>query len=107
MKKNTNPPANSPAGLLERAYRTPGSHPMYQEKADTDELALLAISDLRQRLNDQEAQVVFELRNSGTSWQRIADLTNMASRQAAQYRFARSGGLVDKLNEAIGKEVSE
>jgi len=61
---------------------------------------LEAIRALQARLTEAEHQVVFEERLHGVSWKSIARLTGMASKQAAQYRYQHSAGLVDRLAEA-------
>lgn len=86
-------PAGTPRRYLEDALR---SDPIE---------ALDAIAALRARLDEAEQQAVFNLRHSGASWQEIADATGMKSRQAAQFRYEQSAGLVDKLDAARGRTV--
>lgn len=65
--------------------------------------SLAAIRALRERLDQEEQQLVFRLRLEGQSWQSIADFTGMASRQAAIYRY-ESAALLDKLAAARGRQ---
>lgn len=89
-------PANSPLGLLKTAFNSP-----------TPSDALAAINALRERLDEQEQQIVFTERLHGASWQRIADLTGIKSRQAAQHRYEKGAGLLDRLDIAVGRPVPE
>lgn len=90
-------PADSPSGLLLTALRC---HPRkHTDRPD----ALAAVRKLQERLVEEEHQLVFELRNSGSTWQEIADATGMESRQAAQYRYEKSAGLIDRLDAARGR----
>lgn len=65
---------------------------------------LEAIRALQARLVEAEHQVVFEERLAGVSWESIARMTGMASKQAAQYRYEQSAGLVDRLDRARGRD---
>lgn len=91
------------------ARRSPAGTPRrYLEDAlsSTDPIeSLEAIAALRERIDEAEHQAVFNLRHSGASWQEIADATGMKSRQAAQFRYEQSAGLVDKLDTARGRTV--
>lgn len=73
---------NSPNANLKLAFSSTGFI--------TDGLA--AIAALREQLAEQEAHLVFELRMGGASWQQIANVTGMKSRQAAQHRYEKSAG---------------
>lgn len=92
MTKTTKAPANTPSAWLTTALGSTDSAK-----------ALDAIRSLQARLTEEEHQVVFTMRNSGRTWQEIADATGMASRQAAQHRYEKSAGLVDRLNEAMSR----
>lgn len=98
-------PADSPRGLLSTALRSQfvlrlSESEQYRQQCIE---ALAAMRRLHARLTEEEHQVVFELRHSGATWQEIADVTAMESRQAAQYRYGRSAGLIDRLDTARGR----
>lgn len=84
-------PAGTPARYLQDAL------------GSDDEQAIEAIAALRARLDEAEHQAVFNLRLGGASWQHIADVTGMKSRQAAQFRYEQSAGLLDRMDEARGR----
>lgn len=65
--------------------------------------ALAAIEQLRHRIEEAEHEAVFTMRHRGESWQAIADATGMKSRQAAQHRYEKSAGLIDKLDAALDR----
>lgn len=90
-------PRDSPADWLQRGL---------DSVAEPDQAEQLAcIRQLRERLEEAENQIVFNMRLSGASWQQIADATEMKSRQAAQFRYEQSAGLLDKLSAARGRSV--
>lgn len=90
-------PHDSPADWLQR-----GLDPV----AEPDPVGQLScIRRLRERLDEAENQTVFSMRLAGSSWQEIADATEMKSRQAAQFRYEKSAGLLDKLAAARGRSV--
>jgi DNA-directed RNA polymerase specialized sigma24 family protein len=91
------PPANSPAGLLATIYRS-----NYRDDDPTPAEQIDAIRRLRERLDEEEQQIVFGLRLHGTSWQAIGDMFGI-SRQAAHERF-RAAATIDKMAIAGGKE---
>jgi hypothetical protein len=86
----TKPPnATSPAGYLRTAlaYETPIPQ------------RLEAIAQVRRHLDEEEQYQAFQLRLRGTSWQEIANLWGLGSRQAAQQRFG-AAVTIDKLRAA-------
>lgn len=93
-------PLDSPAGMLSIVYRSPGRHASEQD-------ALAALTTLRKRLTEQEAQLVFAMRLRGASWQQIADATGLPNRQAAQDHYEKSAGLLDRLAATQGRSVAE
>lgn len=97
--KHSKPPADSPNGLLATIYKS-----NYPEAAPTPEEQLDAIRRLRSLLDEEEQQIVFGLRLRGQTWDYIAGLFGLKSRQAAQQRFAPAA-LLDKLNTAAGRET--
>lgn len=101
MRTPQQPAPDSPAGLVKTAWRSDG---IRRDREAELVAAVEAVQRLKARVAEQESQLVFELRNSGASWQRIADVTGMASRQAAQHRYEQSAGLVDRLNQAMGRK---
>lgn len=90
-------PKDSPADWLQRGLDS------VAEPDPTEQLS--CIRRLLERLDEQENQIVFNMRLSGSSWQQIADATGMKSRQAAQFRYEGSAGLLDKLHAARGSKV--
>ena len=66
--------------------------------------ALAAIEQLRHRIEEAEHEAVFTMRHRGESWQAIADATGMKSRQAAQHRYEKSAGLIDRLDVALNRQ---
>ena len=88
-----NIPGDSPSGLLRTALRDDPKYIVETRLVD----ALDAVCRLQARLVEEEHQLVFEMRDQGCSWQEIADAAGMASRQAAQRRYQRSAGLVDRI----------
>ena len=68
---------------------TPGQRLRTALKSPDAEKAIAAIKAVRTDLDQREADIVNRLRSEGVSWQRIADLTGMKSRQAAQFHFER------------------
>lgn len=92
-------PANSPRGLLTTALRGLLNTALGFNTSE----ALAAIATLRERLDQQEREIVFDLRLHGATWQEIADATGMNSRQVAQHRYEKSAGFLDRLNEAMDR----
>lgn len=62
-----------------------------------------AIVALRRRLEEAEHDLAFSLRLHGSTWQQVADAMGMNSRQAAQHRYEKSAGLLDRLDAARGR----
>ena len=68
--------------------RRPGPGPGQQQ----DPRARLVELTRQQRQLEVEGQrLVDALRGAGATWQEIADLTGLKSRQAARYRYTRGG----------------
>ena len=86
------PPAESPVGLLATILRS-----NYPSDDPTPSAQIDAIRQLRERLDEEEQQIVFGLRLRQTSWQAIGEMFGI-TRQAAQQRFA----IADKLGSAVG-----
>lgn len=95
----------------------PSRHPMDRLMSNTSPAALLttalggssvlaleAIRQLKERLEEEEQDLVFHLRHGGATWQEIANLTGMASRQAAQKRYETGAGAIDRLDHALGRK---
>ena len=89
-------PSDSPLGLLATIYRS-----NYPVVAPSAEQQLAAIRQLRERLDEEEQQIAFNLRLHGATWERIADAVGLGSKQAAQQRF-KAAGLLDKLDSLKG-----
>jgi hypothetical protein len=64
--------------------------------------ALVAVRQLRARLDEWEPQLISAARDAGVSWARLAPVLGLASRQAAERRFLR----LDSPNAAGGDTVS-
>jgi DNA-directed RNA polymerase specialized sigma24 family protein len=96
IARRDKPRAESSAGLLATIYRSnyPADDPTPSEQID-------AIRQLRERLDEEEQQIVFGLRLRQTSWQIIGDMFGI-TRQAAQQRFA----IADKLGIAFGGDAT-
>ncbi len=90
------PSKDSPAGQLRTALGA--------EHGATVAERLNAIELLRHRLAEEEDQIAFSLRLSGSTWQQIADAFGV-SRQAAHERFSGSAELLDRLATAAGRTM--
>ena len=95
----------TPAGYLSTAL---GGGPLYSRNTDRlynppDEERIEAIQKLRERLDEEERQIAFHLRLTGSTWSDIARLWNLNSPQRAQQKFGDSAGLLDKLDRATGR----
>jgi hypothetical protein len=97
MTAKRKPPPDSPAGLLATIFRS-----NYPADDPTPEDRIAALEQLRRRLDEEEQQLAFGLRLAGTSWQVIADMWGLNSRQRAQQKFT-AAGLLDKLDAAADK----
>jgi hypothetical protein len=66
------------------------------------ETIALSMTNLAAELERQEDQIVFGMRLHGASWTDIGAELGI-SKQAAHERFAKSAGLLDKLDTAAGR----
>lgn len=97
----------TPAGYLSTAL---GGGPLYSRSSDHSynspyEERIEAIQRLRERLDEEERQIAFHLRLTGSTWAEIARLWKLNSPQRAQQKFGDSAGLLDKLDAATGKSI--
>jgi len=90
------PPPDSPRGRFNRAYGVPAPVQGRGELTSGRD-ALRAIAQLRGDLDDQEAQIVFDLRFAGTAWEAIVAELGITC-EAARERFT-GARVLDQLSE--------